>query len=81
MEAKKRIATVGRVALFRDGEGLGVEPVDPREDLAMSLRMIRWLIGVGLWIAGWIADRRKIDEVILEQIVSRARRENRITVY
>lgn len=81
MEEKTRIATVGRMALFRDGEGLGVEPVDPRQDLAMSLRFIRWAIGVGLWLAGWIADRRKVDEVVLEKVITRARREGRITVY
>ena len=71
---------VGRLSLFEDEHGLGVEPIDPTKDLTTTLRFLRWLIGVGLWIAGKIADRRQIDEVVLEQVVSRARDEGRIKV-
>ena len=75
---KERIATVGRVALFRDEDGLGVEPIDPRDDLAMTLRVLRWIIGVAFWIGGLISSRRELEDDVLQKVVSRAQAEGRI---
>lgn len=77
---KRTIVTVGRVALIEDEDGFGVEPIDPRDDLAMSLRVLRWLVGVAFWIAGLIRSRRELEESVLVQVVERARAEGRITI-
>lgn len=80
MQKKETIGTLGRLKLFKDDEGFGVEPIDPRKDLAMTLRFFRWAVGVLFWFAGWIASRRELEEQVLVQVVARARRDGRITL-
>ncbi len=77
---KERIGTVGRLALFKDEDGLGVEPIDPRDDLVMTLRFLRWAIGVLLWVGRKITARRDLDDAVVEQLVTRAKAEGRVTV-
>lgn len=77
---KERIGTVGRLALFKDEDGLGVEPIDPRDDLVMTLRFLRWAIGVLLWVGRKISARRALDDAVVEQLVARAKAEGRVTV-
>ena len=71
---------MGRLALFKDEDGLGVEPIDPRDDLVMTLRFLRWAIGVLLWVGRKISARRALDDAVVEQLVARAKAEGRVTV-
>ena len=75
---KKRLATFRRVALFQDGEGLGLEPVDPREDLAFTARAIVWIIGVVLWLAGLVRSRRQVEDEVISDLLDRASRDGLI---